>query len=153
MGGKNVVIGGLLLAIIVIAAVFAVRRVSSKPAMPDWLLDKQVEKIDIKSLEVVSALYGDWQGKYAPDSSGRCKSPKNGEYTMVDVIKCNACGQLIPNVQIPPEVQGNYKDKSAMVAATIKDIWINGKRSTRARGAGRIRSRTIFWVVRDPAGS
>ena len=106
MGGKKTVVSALLLAVIIVAVVIAVKRNMSKPEMPDWRQNQQIERIDIKSFEVITERQGDWDGKYAPDASGRYKNPKTGEYTMVGVMKCAACGQFIPNLQIPAELRG-----------------------------------------------
>ena len=98
MEGKKIAIYVVLLAVVIGAVVLAVKRVASNPAPPSWVLAQQVQKIDCKTLELVSASLGDWNSKYAPQASDskRWKNPKTGEYTMVDPIKCAACGQLIP---------------------------------------------------------
>jgi len=111
---KQIAIGAVLIVVVIIAAVITVRRTTSGPRPPDWVLDEQVQKIDIKSLDVAKERLGDWQGKYAADASGRFKSPKTGEYTMVDVMTCSACGQPIPVPQIPDELRGQAPNPTAM---------------------------------------
>jgi rRNA maturation protein Nop10 len=103
MESKKIVILTVLIAVVIVAAVLTVKRTTSGPAVPAWVMDQQVEKIDIKSLEVITARLGDWDGKYAPDASGLWKNPKTGEYTMAGVMKCAACGQLIP---VPQQAAG-----------------------------------------------
>ena len=96
MNGKKIVIGAVLIAVAIVAVVVAVKRTQSRPERPAWMMDQQIQKIDIKSLEVVTKRLSDWEAKYAPDASGRFKNPKTGEYTMVEVMRCKACGQFIP---------------------------------------------------------
>ena len=95
-GSKRIVIGAVLLIVIIVAAVFALKRaVGTPPQAPQ--LAMMVEKIDMKTLDVITESEGDWVGKYASNEQGFYKSPKTGEYTMVSAIKCAACGQLIPD--------------------------------------------------------
>ena len=101
MMNKKIVIIALLI-VVVVATVITARRVASKPAPPSWVLDQKVQKIDFKSLELVTESLSDWSGKYAPDASGRFKNPKTGEYTVVDTMICKSCGERIP---LPPFVE------------------------------------------------
>jgi rRNA maturation protein Nop10 len=116
MESKKIAIFAVLLAVVIVAVAIMVKRTAGGPAVPAWVLDQQVEKIDIKSLEVITARLGDWDGKYAPDASGLWKNPKTGEYTMTGVMKCAACGQPIPVPQQPagkgtaPGTMANLRD-------------------------------------------
>ena len=109
MEGKKIAICALLIAVAIVATVIAVKRFTSGPTPPSWLLDQRVEKIDRKTLELVTESVRDWSGKYAPDASGRYKNPKTGEYTMVGVMKCAACGQFI----LPPDYSAAYAKNEA----------------------------------------
>jgi hypothetical protein len=104
MGGKNVVIGAVLI-VVVIAVIFTAKRMTGAPPPPDYVMDQKVEKIDYESQDLITESLRDWIGKYAPDAAGRFKNPKTGKYTMVDAFKCGACGELIPVLQVPPELQ------------------------------------------------
>jgi rRNA maturation protein Nop10 len=114
---KQIVIGAVLIVVAIIAVVITVKRTTGGVQPPSWVLDQQVEKMDIKSMEVLKASLRDWMGKYAPDASGYWKNPKTGQYTMANVITCSSCGARIPGVQMPkgatPEaaekLQGEYK--------------------------------------------
>ena len=95
-GSKRIVIGAVLLIVIIVAAVFALKRaVGTPPQAPQ--LAMMVEKIDMKTLDVITESEGDWVGKYASNEQGFYKSPKTGEYTMVPAIKCASCGQPVPD--------------------------------------------------------
>ena len=97
MNGKKIGIIVLLIAVIAGAVVITVERARSEmKAEPKLAVDQTYPKIDVKTLEVISEPIADWQTKYAPDKSGRFKNPHTGEYTMVEVMKCASCGQLIP---------------------------------------------------------
>jgi phage FluMu protein Com len=105
MSLKEIALVGLLIVIIVLAALFTVKWTRSEtPATAMSFTDLKEDRIDMKSLEVITETIGDWQSKYAPDASGRYKNPKTGEFTMVEIMKCAWCGQLIPVAQLPPEL-------------------------------------------------
>jgi hypothetical protein len=105
MEGKRLAIAALLIIVVIIAVIFTAKRMTGAPPPPARVLNEKVQKIDYKTSELETEAVRDWIGKYAPDASGRYKSPKTGEYTMVDTVKCVACGELIPGVQIPDELQ------------------------------------------------
>ncbi len=107
MGRKKIVLAAVLLVVIVVGVVITVKRTTSgSPQPPAWLMDQKIDRIDLKTLEVMTERFGDWQGKYAPDKSCHYKSPKTGEYTMVDVMTCMACGRPIPAPEMrPPQMQ------------------------------------------------
>ena len=105
MGIKQIALIVLLIVVIFVAALIAVKRTHSEIAPTAMAFtDVKEDKIDVKSLEIFTETIGDWQGKYAPDASGRNKNPKTGEYTVVDTMKCAYCGQIIPVTQFPPEL-------------------------------------------------
>jgi hypothetical protein len=104
---KKIALIVLLIAVIAAAAVVAAIRVQSELKGPPLLLDQKFDKIDMKSFEIVSETLRDWNTKYTPDASGHYKNPKTGQYTMVDVMKCASCGQLIPVPDMPLELRSN----------------------------------------------
>ena len=106
MDRKNIVIAAVALAIIVVGAVITVKRTANKPQPPQWMLDQKVEKIDVKTMEIVTERYGDWEGKYAPDASHLYVNPQTGKHTVANTLKCASCGALIPEAQIPDSVKG-----------------------------------------------
>jgi rRNA maturation protein Nop10 len=111
MDGKRTAIFAVLIVVVIVAAVIIVKRTTGKPAPPAQVMNQQVEKIDIKSLEVTTARLGAWG---APNESGLWKNPKTGEYTMADAMKCAACGKPIPVPEgtLPgmfPDPQTDYK--------------------------------------------
>ncbi len=101
MNRKKIALIALLIAVIAAAALVALMRVRSELKTPMVLLDRKVQKIDMKSLEVFSETFRDWMTKYAPDMVGRYRNPRTGEYTIVEAMKCASCGQLIPVPQMP----------------------------------------------------
>jgi rRNA maturation protein Nop10 len=104
MQGKKIALIALLIAVIAGFAVFAVIRVRHEAKMmPTMLVDQLVQKIDMKTLEVIGETNADWRDKYAPNAAHYYKNPNTGEYTMTDIMKCASCGQIIPKPQIAPE--------------------------------------------------
>jgi hypothetical protein len=101
-----------LVVVIAVVAVLTVKRTSgtgeskmlneARRAQAGAIMDK----IDNKSLEIISEPASDWMGKYAPDSSGHFKNPKTGEYTMVTIITCASCGAQIPAPDLNPALKG-----------------------------------------------
>jgi len=107
MDTKKVLAIVVLVAVIVLAVVFALRRNSSSElqekmqAGQKGVLSQKEDKIDIKTYEIIPETVADWSSKYAPDSSGHWKNPKTGEYTMAQVLKCASCGAEIPFPDMP----------------------------------------------------
>lgn len=100
-GQKNVVLVVILVAIIVAAVVFFTKGSKLggvKP--PKWVLDRQVERIDSETLELVTKTVDEWQD--LGQENGRYKNPKSDTFTMVEPIKCVACGEKIPPPDLPP---------------------------------------------------
>ena len=118
MEGKKIAVIVVLLAVVIGAVVFTVKRTTSGPQAPSWVLDQVVQKIDIKTLELVKAPTRDWMGKYAPDASGYYKNPKTGEYTVAETMQCISCGQLIPVMQLPAELRGKPVARTPMPGAS-----------------------------------
>jgi predicted RNA-binding Zn-ribbon protein involved in translation (DUF1610 family) len=97
MERKNLVIGVVLLAVIIAAVVLTVRRSTVGDKTPDAIMNRQIQRIDYKTSEIISESFHDWLFKYGVDEhTGRFKSPKTGEFSMVDIVKCASCGKLIP---------------------------------------------------------
>jgi hypothetical protein len=105
MTRKQIALILLLIAVIVAAVLLAVVRVRNglkapTPRLPSPL-DRKADKIDMKSYEVFSETLRDWTTQYAPDAAGHYRNPRTGEYTMVTLMKCASCGQLIPLPELP----------------------------------------------------
>jgi predicted RNA-binding Zn-ribbon protein involved in translation (DUF1610 family) len=69
------------------------------PTPPEWVLRQPAEKIDETSFKLITKTLGEWErlGR----RKGKYKNPETGEYTMVDVMVCAACGQKIPLPVVP----------------------------------------------------
>jgi hypothetical protein len=124
MNAKKIGITVLLLAVIAAAVVFTVRRARSQLQTPTMVVDQKFPKIDVKSLEVFWETNSDWATKYAPDASGRWKSPGTGEHTIVNAMTCMSCGQLIPVPQYPasanpPKSMPIQEKRGAMSASEV----------------------------------
>jgi len=127
---KRVVVTVVLLAVIVGAVVYVVKRL--RPKMPSWVLDTPVEKIDCKTFELITRTYGEW--KKLGQKDGRYKNPNSGAYTMVEPTRCDSCGEVIPMPHFPEPVEGqdvtamreeilwNYKCPRCGEYATREDI-------------------------------
>jgi rRNA maturation protein Nop10 len=114
---KKIAIAVLLIAAIAVAVAVTVKRVRSelKAQPPTLQVDQKFPKIDIKSLEVFWETTSDWATQYAPDVSGRYKNPATGEQTMVDVMKCASCGQLIPVPQPSPAATARQQKREVTI--------------------------------------
>jgi len=93
---KKIVVALILLAVIVGAFWYGAKTFVSpggaKP--PKSYLKTPVEKIDQKALTLMTRSMAEWEelGK----KHGKYRNPETGEYTMVDVCRCQVCGQKIP---------------------------------------------------------
>jgi len=69
--------------------------------IPKHVREQGVEMADIKSLEVITLPAEKWAKMLG--ENGKYRNPKTGEYTMVPVMTCAACGEKIPKPDIPPD--------------------------------------------------
>jgi hypothetical protein len=80
-----------------------------EPRPPDWVISHVLEKIDYKTLEIVSMPLGKWMdlryGNY-----GLYKNPKTGEPTMVNIMVCHSCGAKIPEMPVTQELAHKGQD-------------------------------------------
>lgn len=128
MDTKKVVVIVVLVVVIVIAGVLTMKHTSSTTSAVveksrQSAMAAKADKIDNKSFEVISETLADWNSKYAPDKEGHFKNPKTGEYTMVQVMKCAACGANIPYPDLPPELrQPKGKRRSGGLDSAIDEF-------------------------------
>lgn len=132
MDSKKVVAIAVLFAVIVAAAVFTVKRNASDSSVPADVVGIKIEKIDMKTLEVITETAADWDNKYTPDQFRRYKNPKTGTYTMVGIITCAACKKKIPEPQLPDEFLARMaatgkgmnmgKNRAEMTQMTVKVV-------------------------------
>ena len=95
-GWKAIASAGGLIVLIVLAMAYAImasRRGSVR--MPDWHLAQPIEKIDSESFELITKSLGEWIKLKAP-KGWVWKNLETGEYTVVDVIVCSECEEVIP---------------------------------------------------------
>jgi len=86
-----------------LAAVFV--RAAPAPRPPKWVLEQPVEKIDVKTREIVVRKIAEWQA-LGPNPEGLYRNPRTREFTMTSAMTCAACGQKIPTPPMPPEAAG-----------------------------------------------
>lgn len=67
---------------------------------PNWVNQEMVERIDVKTLEVISLPLGKWQELGNRD--GLFQNPKTGAYTMAGAMTCPHCKATIPNIMSAP---------------------------------------------------
>lgn len=84
----------VLLVIIAGAVVFAVQMGCSSEEEPDWSKERQMELIDLKTLEPVIMTVGEWDSLEKMDKKG--KNPNTGEYTVVPQRLCDKCRKPVP---------------------------------------------------------
>lgn len=92
----------VLLIIITAAVVFVVKRTgvgAGGPAKPAWMLEQQIEKVDILTGESVTRQHQEWER--LGQSGGAYKNPKTGLYTMSDLAICIGCGAKVPVLSAP----------------------------------------------------
>lgn len=94
MGLKRIATVAGLVVVIVIAVVFVVRGRAQKPR-PEWLLGQAVERMDVKTGEVITKDVKEWESLGHKD--GLYKNPKSGDYTMSVTMICGQCGEKIPS--------------------------------------------------------
>jgi len=113
---KKVLVSIALLVVIVVAAVFIVRHFTGRSTeMPAELkreaAGRSVEKIDQKTLEVMTKTLGEWEK--LGSKGEKYKNPKTGTYTMVPVLVCASCGEKIPLPDFPPNAGFAERQKIA----------------------------------------
>jgi predicted RNA-binding Zn-ribbon protein involved in translation (DUF1610 family) len=106
MGGKRLAL--LVALVVVIAACIAIifkKTLSSHSATPpDWLLSQREEKIDRKTLQLITKTSGEWE-HLGHDQKGNYKNPETGEFTMTTPIVCASCGEKIPGLEMPQQLK------------------------------------------------
>jgi hypothetical protein len=112
-GSKKVAVAVILLALIVGAVVFIVKRQTAQVQPPERVLNQPVKMIDESTLEVMTKTFGEWD-KLGRKSEGY-KNPKTGTYTMVPARTCPHCGKDVPiPYPIMPSAEDLKKDPGAM---------------------------------------
>lgn len=105
MQRNTLVVIVVLVVIIVVAVVLTAKRSAGRSTIPvQFQGQQQVEKIDMKTLDVYKESPADWEGKYAPDDRGHYKNPKTGDYTVVNEMICASCGKVIPRPDVPADL-------------------------------------------------
>ena len=103
MEGAKKVAGAVVLLVIIVAALwFGISRVAGKKPPPDWVLDREEDKIDAKSLETITKTLGEWnklKGKHAT-----WKNPETGDYTIRNILECRTCYEIIPQLAVPDDI-------------------------------------------------
>ena len=96
---KQVALGVILVIISVGAITFGVISLRKGKAMPEWVKDSPIEKIDQTTFNVVEKPYREW--KDLGEKDGKYKNPSTGKYTMTDIMTCAACGEKVPQPDFP----------------------------------------------------
>ena len=94
MEGKKIAVAVVLAAFIGLVVYTIVKKnmVGAKP--PDFVLQQKMEKIDQKTLTLITKTLGEWE--HLGKKGDRYKNPETGEYTMMDAITCASCGAKVP---------------------------------------------------------
>ncbi len=106
MGAKKIAAVAVLIVVIVIAIIFMAKRAglsTGGPTPPKWVLEQPVERIDMKSGEVITKQLQEWEKLGQKD--GAYKSPTSGDYTMVSPMTCAACKAKIPSPMPPADLE------------------------------------------------
>ena len=105
METRKVVIGAVAILVIIATAVIIVRKTHLLGGIEitDQVLNKPVEKVDTKTLEVMSLPLQQWV-KLGGNEKWLYKNPKTGEFTMATPITCRNCGAKIPEPELPVDV-------------------------------------------------
>lgn len=118
-GGKKIIAAVVLVVVIVVVLVLVLRSQSvgvlGGPRPPAWVLDQQVEKIDMESLDVVTKKLREWES-LGHDKMGRYKGAK-GKFTMVSPMTCEACKVKIPVPDMPTGTADKPATPEEMMAA------------------------------------
>jgi hypothetical protein len=119
----------VLVTIIIAAVIFIQRQIRTMnnpalPTMPERMSQEPISKIDMNTLETSTAPFIDWTNKYGIDVNGRYKSPKTGEYTMVDIITCTQCSKQIPELPIPPDIKRSHGPDRGLAVAKLRKEYV-----------------------------
>ena len=88
---------------------------------PKNILAIPVEKIDRDSLELITLSQGEWDD-LGQNERMTYKNPNTGEYTMLGVIVCEACGEKIPRPEAPPYPKKRTEETLSEHAAQFSRI-------------------------------
>jgi len=106
MEGKKIGLVVVLIVVTVLAVGITVKRNVAGEKPPDYVLEREYEKIDMVTIEPMTLTMAEWAklGK----QGGKYKNPDTGEFTMVNAMVCHACGEKIPVPDLPAgaEMQG-----------------------------------------------
>ena len=95
-GAKKTLVAVVLVLIIVGAVMLIVKTVrpSRTVELPDWKSGEKVERIDEKTFQIVTRTLGEWMK--IERKNGRYMNPETGEFNMVEIVTCQACGERVP---------------------------------------------------------
>ena len=94
---KALAIAGLL-AVIVLCGVWIWTYVGPRSTkVPARVMAREVEKIDVETLEVISLSIKEWK-KLGPNAWTMWKNPNTGKYSMLLTMTCKHCGNTIPRL-------------------------------------------------------
>ena len=96
-GAKKTLVAVVLVLIIVGAVMLIVKTVrpSRTVELPDWKSGEKVERIDEKTFQIVTRTLGEWMK--IERKNGRYMNPETGEFNMVEIVTCQACGERVPS--------------------------------------------------------
>jgi rRNA maturation protein Nop10 len=100
-------------AIIVLAIAWTAKSHFGGPQPPAAVLAQPVEKIDMKTLKILTKPMSEWLS--LGHQGNRYKNPETGEYTLVAPRTCAACGQQIPEPAYPKDIRAIPPDELAKI--------------------------------------
>ena len=106
-GAKRYAVAGGLVVVILICAIFAIKRVSPGiPDPPERVLAIRLNLMDKDTMEVVTLTVGEMRKLQQKD--GYFRNAKTGNYTLTIAMRCVSCGQEIPAPVPPPSLREDY---------------------------------------------
>lgn len=89
------------------------------PRPPKWVMEMPLEKIDVKTREIVVLKIVEWEA-LGRNKEGLYRNPQTKEFTMTAVVTCAACGKKVPAPVMQPELIHQNADAYAAWLATLK---------------------------------
>jgi len=120
-GGTKIVVAAVLVVAIAFGGWLILRNTSivgGGPRPPDWVLEQQIEKIDMKTGEVIAKQLQEWEK--LGNKEGAYKNPSSGDYTMVGPMQCGACQAKIPAPMAPKELDEKGPEARMEWEKTVK---------------------------------
>jgi len=113
MDGKKIAVAIVLVVVIGVAASIIKRSTGGSAKPPRHVFEREVEKIDKETGELITLQLVEWQD-IGPNDKGLYKNPNTKKFTMTTPRTCGSCNEKIAGPDLP---RVSMDDPEAAMAA------------------------------------